>query len=161
MTFSYISYYYKPKLPKRLILKGQLSEKRAKTMLKSKMDIKRGKTKKIYFKNFTLVGRADFISDDCVIEVKSSFNNKFLIPSLAQLNLYMLMEEKDKGLLIMGEKEILVEKSNFVIRQSLAYFEQLAKHILEFKIPEGDTEFCGNCCFTKICFNVNKDQAHL
>ncbi len=151
MRFSYFSFYAKPKIPWNMKVKGELSERRAELTLKHRMKIWRGKNKIMYFKNFTLVGRADFVSDDFVIEVKSNFNNTFFIPSLAQLNLYMLMEGKDRGLLLMGNRVFEVERSDFIIKQSISYFESLAKHITEFRIPEKSVEYCYCCAFKECC----------
>ena len=155
MRYSYFSYYTKPKLSKRLEEKGRLSEKRAKMALKYMgKNIWRGRTRELYFKDFTLVGRADFVSDNEVIEVKTRLSPAFLIPNMAQLNLYMLMEGKDNGILLSGDGMFLkLKKSKFLIRQSLKYFEILAGHITSFDIPEGDRTFCRNCHFRRFCID--------
>ncbi len=153
MRYSYFAYYTKPKLSRRLEEKGRLTERRAEMALKyTGKKIWRGKTRELYFKDFTLVGRADFVSDNEVIEVKTRLSSAFLVPNMAQLNLYMLMEGKDNGILLSGDGRFLrLERSEFLIRQSLRYFEALAEHITYFDIPEGDRTFCRNCHFRRFC----------
>jgi CRISPR/Cas system-associated exonuclease Cas4 (RecB family) len=154
MRRSYFSFYTKSRLSKRLEEKGKLAEKRAEMALKHSGRVWRGKTKELYFKNFTLVGRADFVSEREVVEVKAKLNPAFLLPNMAQLNLYLLMEGKPTGVLLFGDGNIIkLRRSDFLIRQSLKYFETLAEHIVSCRVPEGDRIFCKNCSFRHFCID--------
>jgi len=135
-----------------------MAERRAFLWLKNAgFDVRRAGNRKMYFRvnhsgrtvDYTLVGRADYLTDDLIVEVKASRPKaRYMLPYLAQLNLYMLMYEVDNGILLFGDGTFLkVRRSDFIIRQSLSYFAELAEHIRKLELPDGEPAFCNGCPF--------------
>ena len=154
MRYCFFSYFSpsKPRIPRNLEERGRLAEKRALLWLKNEgMDVKRAGNREIYVSvngvEYTLVGRADYLSRNAVIEVKAGKPRiRYILAYLAQLNLYMLMYGLNEGMLIFGDGTALeVERSDFVIRQSLTFFSRLAECIECLEIPDGTHLFCANC----------------
>ncbi len=159
MRYCFFSYFSKPgppRLPRPLEERGRMAERRAFLWLKNMgIDVKRAGNRELHVRlthngrmeEFTLTGRADYLAENAVVEVKAGRPRTSYIPAyLAQLNLYMLMYGIDQGLLLFGDGTFLrVRRSDFVIRQSLSYFSELAGCIEDFRVPEGDSAFCASC----------------
>ncbi len=152
LRWCFFSYYRKPRLPRSLETRGKLAERRAEMALKHFKRVWRGRNRKLYFDNFVLVGRADFVTESEVIEVKAKITPDFLLSNLAQLNVYMLMEGKTKGVLLSQDSIVTADRSDFLLRQSFLHFENLAECLKEGTIPEGDRIFCRSCQFREFCF---------
>ncbi|AEA47637.1 hypothetical protein Arcve_1637 [Archaeoglobus veneficus SNP6] len=160
MRWSYFSYFMPAKLDRKLMEKGRRAEEVVEKKL-SHLGLRRARNRELYFRNYTLVGRPDFVTRDFVVEVKSSVAQQYLLPNLAQLNLYMLMEGKKLGLLVFAGngmdkmKIIYTSFSRSIIRQTIAYFDALWGYIREGVIPEIVFEVaqpvCRSCSFARLC----------
>ncbi len=155
MRWSYLKCFMpdRERFDRRLVKKGRRAEEQAKREF-SYMKIRRGRNRELYFKNYTLVGRPDFLTREAVLEIKSGRPSySYILPGLIQLNLYMLMEGKRTGLLIfIGEntKVIHARFSTHAVRQGMAYFDALWEHIQKGVIPEGQP-VCNSCSFAHVC----------
>jgi len=101
--------------------------------------------------NYSISGRADFITSDRVYELKSV--RMFRKPNknwVGQLNLYMAMSGKRKGSLVQYNgvefKEYRVNYSKELLEESLKYFERIRSG----KILREYTH-CNSCVFAFIC----------
>jgi len=141
--------------PIKYIEAGKWAEKIVYDRFK-KYRLKRGRNRKLYFKNYTLIGRPDFIIKGKVIEVKKSKLSYRNPAWLAQLNLYLMMESSNKGLLIeVGNSKLRVSKHPFspeLARKSIKYFDNLGNLIKERKKPEVKTGYlCRYCSYRVYC----------
>jgi len=153
MRWSYLKYFMPDHFDRRLVEKGRRAEEVVKKRF-SHLKLRRGRNRELYFKNYTLVGRPDFLTRDAIFEVKSGKpSHSYILPNLVQLNLYMLMEGKKTGFLIFVGKDIQVIRTGFsacAVRQGIAYFDALWEHIRKGIIPEGQP-VCSSCSFAHVC----------
>lgn len=174
LRWSYFRYFIPAKLDAQFVERGKRAEELAEKRL-SYFRLRRGKNRELHFRNYVVAGRPDFVTRDAIIEVKSSIPRQFFIPYLAQLNLYMLMEGKRIGILVLVNerdeliKTIYVGFSRFIVKQCIAYFDALYEHIKKSVIPEGviDSKICSSCSFSHQCGNgleefrkVRRSQRH-
>ena len=124
--------YLKMKYPKlevvsKAVKNGFEAERKVESFLKTiGVEYKKQPRGRILLADFSISGRADFLTKNCVIEVKSSKTN-FRREWLAQLNLYMKMFDVETGILVRlsGNSVIMkaYEFNNELYRESLKYFE--------------------------------------
>ncbi|MFO7966543.1 MAG: Dna2/Cas4 domain-containing protein [Archaeoglobaceae archaeon] len=124
---------------------------------------RRGRNKQLHFQGFTLSGRPDFIVKGCVVEVKRS-NLRYKRPEwFAQLNLYLLMENKDVGLLFeVGDEKFRLTRvkfSPYLTKKSIEYFMVLRDHMLEDEIPlVPRRRDCWFCSYRTLCITLHKNE---
>jgi CRISPR/Cas system-associated exonuclease Cas4 (RecB family) len=141
----------------RRLKAGLLAEKIALYYLKPFYP-KRGWNKEIHFRKFTLAGRADFIVNGWVVEVKKSNFKKLRPEWMAQINLYMLLENADKGILMeVGNGRIRTTKMSIspdLIRRSIDYFSSLENFISRKVTPSVQrNRSCRFCSFRHLCIS--------
>lgn len=124
---------------------------------------RRGRNKKLYFRDFTLSGRPDFIVKGCVVEVKKS-SLRYRRPEwFAQLNLYLLMENKDLGMLLeVGNEKFRVTSLRFsprLAKESIEYFWLLRNHLIEEEIPlVPRSSNCWFCSYRALCIKMKRGE---
>lgn len=124
---------------------------------------RRGRNKELYFRDFTLSGRADFIVKGCVVEVKKS-SFKYKRPEwFAQLNLYLLMENKDLGMLLeVGDEKSRVTRVKFsprLAKESIEYFWLLRNYIMDDDIPLiPRSRNCWFCSYKRLCIKMGRES---
>ncbi len=111
----------------RAVKRGFEAEKRIEELLKViGVDYRKQPRGKIVLDEFSITGRADFLTENCVIEVKNSTKN-FPKEWIAQLNLYMKMFGVGRGILVrfVGESAVMraFEFDRRLYDESLEYFE--------------------------------------
>jgi len=134
---------------------GILAEAKAYKYLK-RFYPRRGRNRKLYFRDFSLSGRPDFILNGSVIEVKKSKLWRIRREWLAQLNLYLLFEKSEEGYLFeVGDNGFRITKYKFnpeIVREALNYFLILERHISRNKIPiKSNSNFCKFCSYSHLC----------
>lgn len=123
---------------------------------------RRGRNKELHFQDFTLSGRADFLVKGCVVEVKKS-SLRYRRPEwFAQLNLYLLMENKDLGMLLeVGDEKFRVTRIEFsprVAKESIEYFRLLRNYVREGDIPSfSRSRDCWFCSYKALCIKMEKE----
>ncbi|MFW6128155.1 MAG: CRISPR-associated protein Cas4 [Halobacteriota archaeon] len=123
--------------------------------------VKKGRNRKLHFQGFTLSGRADFVAKNWVVEVKKS-NIGYKRPEwFAQLNLYLLMENKDIGILFeVGDERNRVTKIKFsprLVKESIEYFCLLRNHIMKEEIPQVPrNRYCWFCSYRGLCMKLGR-----
>lgn len=160
LRWSYLKYSHpeRENFPIKYIEAGKWAEKIVYDRLK-KYHLKKGRNRRLFLKNFTLIGRPDFILKGKVIEVKRSRLIHKDPAWIAQLNLYLLMESSSKGFLFeVGTNKVRVSKHPFsskLARKSLNYFGKLEKSIKEGKIPKVNGFNCRYCRYCSYRFYCN------
>ncbi len=144
---------------------GNLGEILAEKLLARNYRVFPGKKRRIYLDNFMISGKPDFrvLSGDEfeIVEVKVVRRMR-KIPLkrwIAQLNLYLYMEDLKKGFLLEISGKI-VRKSNWrfnttLFEKSIEYFSDIDRYISEENIPPGRVGDCFNCSFRRYCRTLN------
>ncbi len=137
--------------PPDIVRKGVLAEKKVEKFFELMgVDYVKQPRGRIDFENFSILGRADFLTKGCVVEVKHSSRN-FPKDWVAQLNLYMKMFGVDKGVLVRLSGDSismkLFEFDEVLYRDSVEYFEWFLEN------RPNPPEKCYNtwCGFKHIC----------
>ena len=113
--------------------------------------------------NFVVVGRADIITDDRVIEIKTinSLPAKPYSAHIRQLNFYMRLCGRKKGTLTYIEREtgkqkdFSIELDENAFLEDLRRFEKLAKHLRSMSLPKREeTGICKFCEYAVICERI-------
>lgn len=117
----------------------------------------------LHFQGFTLSGRPDFVVKGCVVEVKKS-NLRYKRPEwFAQLNLYLLMENKDLGMLFeVGDENFRVTRLRFsprLAKESIEYFWLLRDYVREEEIPlVTRNRDCWFCSYKSLCRKMGRGR---
>ncbi len=123
---------------------------------------RRGRNKHLHFQGFILSGRADFVVKGYVVEVKKS-NLRYKRPEwFAQLNLYLLMENKELGMLLeVGDERSRITRVKFsprLAKESIEYFWLLRNYVGEHKIPKVPrSRSCWFCGYKTLCMKMGKE----
>ncbi len=142
--------------PSKVVKKGFEAERKFEEFLKlvGVKYVKQPKGK-IELENFSVIGKADFLTEKCVIEVKNSSRN-FPIEWIAQLNLYMKIFDVEKGILVKfhgdGVKMKTFEFDKELYEKSLEYFSWFLENKPDF--PKGCSAKL--CSFRHVCLNMGK-----
>lgn len=127
--------------------------------------VRKGRNRKLHFQGFTLSGRPDFMVKGCVVEVKKS-SLRYKRPEwFAQLNLYLLMENKDLGMLFeVGDEKSRVTRVRFsprLAKESIEYFWFLRDYVMEGKIPlVPASRDCWFCSYRGLCIKLQGEKGN-
>ncbi len=150
--------YFQQKYPecnlvsRRNFERGKIAEKEFEKFLKKRrIRYSYQKHLSLVTRNYSISGRADFITSERVYEIKSV--RRFKKPNknwIGQLNLYLAMSGKRKGSIVQYNgiefKEKRISYSEELLEESLEYFER----ILSGKISR-EYSNCSSCIFAFIC----------
>lgn len=123
---------------------------------------RRGRNRMLHFQGFTLSGRPDFVVKGCVVEVKKS-SLRYKRPEwFAQLNLYLLMENKDLGMLLeVGDEKFRVTRLRFsprLAKESIEYFWLLRDYVRKEEIPlVTRNRDCWFCSYKSLCKKMRRE----
>jgi CRISPR/Cas system-associated exonuclease Cas4 (RecB family) len=115
--------------------------------------------------NFIIVGKADIITEEKVIEIKTVKNlpEKPYPPHLRQINFYMKLCGREKGSLIYIKRETKEQKTFSVdydedlFLEDLKRFEKLTKHLETTTVPEKErTKMCEFCEYKELCEKIKQ-----
>jgi CRISPR/Cas system-associated exonuclease Cas4 (RecB family) len=141
---------------------GKKAEEVAYRFLSERYRVRKCRNREVHFAEFSLAGRGDFIalgSDSYIVEVKSlrRLREKPELRWLAQLNLYLFMENFENGILLeVSENAIRMTKMRFsrkLLWKSLLYFSKLRLHVVRREVPKATwNRRCRYCSYRHVCY---------
>ncbi len=115
--------------------------------------------------NFIIMGKADIVTREKVIEIKTVNNlpERPYAPHIRQINFYMKLCGREKGNLIYIERETKKQKTFSVdydenlFLKDLRRFEKLAKCLETTTVPEKEiTKMCEFCEYKELCEKIKQ-----
>ncbi len=115
--------------------------------------------------NFAVLGKADLVSGEKVIEIKTTTRipNRPYLTHVRQLNFYLGLFGKKEGTLIYierngnGRKEFSIKFDADMFLVDLARFEKLYRALTELRVPEREpTPLCNFCEYSFLCEKIEQ-----